>query len=67
MIPVVFYPLDFFTAVLLKTHNEETQSILRRQRNFRSQMSICVKDRKAFNSQNFQQLEPKTIFSALSR
>lgn len=27
-------------------------------------ISICAKDRKAFNRQIFQQLEPKTIFSS---
>lgn len=64
--PKLFYPFDFLLLKLLKAHNEATQTILR-QRNFSNQVSICAKDRKAFNKQIFQQLEPKMIFSSLSR
>lgn len=54
-----FTPLMFLLLKLLKTHNESIQTILRRERNFRNQVSICAKDRKAFNRQIFQQLEPE--------
>lgn len=71
MIPVVADSKDFFTPLifvlqLLKNLHETTQTIPRRQRNFKNPISIFEKNSKC-NSQNFQQLEPKTIFSSLSR
>lgn len=57
----ILYPFGF-VLWLLKNLNEEMQTILRRQRNFK--ISVCEKNSKAFNSQNCQQLEP--MFSSLS-
>lgn len=72
MIPMVSRIQSFFTRLiflllkLLTSHKEAAQTVLRRQRNFRNQVTICAKDRKAFNIQISQQWEPKTIFRSLS-